>query len=264
MQFPYMANPNYITLCPHQKLPRLGSTAPVAPASSLDYWKDWPSSESPYSQSSELSLQMPSGSETPQSSPLPSSSPLLSLPKVAKPVVPPLTPEQYEYYMYQEVDTVDLTQQIKDKLAKNGICQRIFGEKVSAFHIRYASIDYPPMVLLRNDLSESVSVSFLYSMQMYEFVIPAASFFLLHHEISSYLFQGCFSLNLMYHISCVCVCVWIAGAGPLSGERQRHALQAEALEQAHAERKRAVYTHAVMAEWRAGPGTAANVWTDTR
>ncbi|XP_068079933.2 homeobox protein cut-like 1 isoform X2 [Danio rerio] len=113
-----------------EKLPRLGSTAPVAPASSLDYWKDWPSSESPYSQSSELSLQMPSGSETPQSSPLPSSSPLLSLPKVAKPVVPPLTPEQYEYYMYQEVDTVDLTQQVKEKLAKNGICQRIFGEKV--------------------------------------------------------------------------------------------------------------------------------------
>uniref|UniRef100_A0A671LFU3 Homeobox protein cut-like n=1 Tax=Sinocyclocheilus anshuiensis TaxID=1608454 RepID=A0A671LFU3_9TELE len=113
-----------------EKLPRLGSTAPVAPASSLDYWKDWPSSESPYSQSSELSLQMPSGSETPQSSPLPSSSPLLSFPKVAKPVVPPLTPEQYEYYMYQEVDTVDLTQQVKDKLAKNGICQRIFGEKV--------------------------------------------------------------------------------------------------------------------------------------
>uniref|UniRef100_A0A8C1MBR0 Homeobox protein cut-like n=1 Tax=Cyprinus carpio TaxID=7962 RepID=A0A8C1MBR0_CYPCA len=113
-----------------KELPRLGSTAPVAPASSLDYWKDWPSSESPYSQSSELSLQMPSGSETPQSSPLPSSSPLLSLPKVAKPVVPPLTPEQYEYYMYQEVDTVDLTQQVKDKLAKNGICQRIFGEKV--------------------------------------------------------------------------------------------------------------------------------------
>ncbi|XP_077098458.1 homeobox protein cut-like 1 isoform X9 [Siphateles boraxobius] len=113
-----------------EKLPRLGSTAPMAPASSLDYWKDWPSSESPYSQSSELSLQMPSGSETPQSSPLPSSSPLLSLPKVAKPVVPPLTPEQYEYYMYQEVDTVDLTQQVKDKLAKNGICQRIFGEKV--------------------------------------------------------------------------------------------------------------------------------------
>lgn len=83
---------------------------------------------------------MPSGSETPQSSPLPSSSPLLSLPKVAKPVVPPLTPEQYEYYMYQEVDTVDLTQQVKDKLAKNGICQRIFGEKVSALRIRSETI----------------------------------------------------------------------------------------------------------------------------
>uniref|UniRef100_A0A8C2G1C3 Homeobox protein cut-like n=1 Tax=Cyprinus carpio TaxID=7962 RepID=A0A8C2G1C3_CYPCA len=196
-----------------EKLPRLGSTAPVAPASSLDYWKDWPSSESPYSQSSELSLQMPSGSETPQSSPLPSSSPLLSLPKVAKPVVPPLTPEQYEYYMYQEVDTVDLTQQVKDKLAKNGICQRIFGEKVSAFHIRYASTNCP----LRNYLSSCVSVSFLYSMQIYEFVIPAASFFLLHHEISSYLFQGCFSLNLMYHISCVCVCVCVRACVCLCG-----------------------------------------------
>lgn len=161
MQFLHMANPNSVTLCPHQKLPRLGSTAPVAPASSLDYWKDWPSSESPYSQSSELSLQMPSGSETPQSSPLPSSSPLLSLPKVAKPVVPPLTPEQYEYYMYQEVDTVDLTQQVKDKLAKNGICQRIFGEKVSDFHIRYTFIDYSSAVLLRNVLSACVSFIFI-------------------------------------------------------------------------------------------------------
>lgn len=105
-------------------------------------------------------------------------------------------------------------------------------------------------------------------MQMHEFVIPAASFSLLHHEISSYLFQNCFSLNLMYHISCVrvclCVCVRVAGARPLSGERERHALSAEALEQAHAERKRAVYTHAVMAERRAGPGAAANAWTDTR
>lgn len=50
--------------------------------------------------------------------------------KQAKPVVVPLTPEQYEFYMYQEVDTAELTQQVKDKLAKNGICQRIFGEKV--------------------------------------------------------------------------------------------------------------------------------------
>ncbi|XP_009951268.1 PREDICTED: LOW QUALITY PROTEIN: homeobox protein cut-like 2, partial [Leptosomus discolor] len=46
------------------------------------------------------------------------------------PTVPPLTPEQYEMYMYREVDTLELTRQVKEKLAKNGICQRIFGEKV--------------------------------------------------------------------------------------------------------------------------------------
>ncbi|KAG7483814.1 hypothetical protein MATL_G00042270 [Megalops atlanticus] len=116
-----------------EKPPRLASSlagpSSSASASSLDYWKEWPSAESPYSQGSELSLQAPSGSETPQSSPLPSS-PLLPLAKPTKAVVAPLTPEQYELYMYQEVDTVELTQQVKDKLAKNGICQRIFGEKV--------------------------------------------------------------------------------------------------------------------------------------
>lgn len=42
----------------------------------------------------------------------------------------PLMSEQYERFMYQEVDTVELTQQVKEKLAKNGICQRVFGEKV--------------------------------------------------------------------------------------------------------------------------------------
>ncbi|XP_051786732.1 cut-like homeobox 1b isoform X4 [Erpetoichthys calabaricus] len=111
-----------------EKPPRLGgSSAPAS--SSSDYWKDWPSAESPYSQSSELSMQGASRSETPQSSPLPSS-PLLPLAKPTKPAVPPLTPEQYEFYMYQEVDTIDLTRQVKEKLAKNGICQRIFGEKV--------------------------------------------------------------------------------------------------------------------------------------
>uniref|UniRef100_A0A8B9JVP0 Homeobox protein cut-like n=1 Tax=Astyanax mexicanus TaxID=7994 RepID=A0A8B9JVP0_ASTMX len=118
------------------KIPvRLGSitsaSAP-APSSSLDCWKDWPSAESPFSQSSELSLPMAGGScsETPQCSPLPSC-PLLAIAKTAsKPAVAPLTPEQYEHYMYQEVDTVELTQQVKDKLAKSGICQRVFGEKV--------------------------------------------------------------------------------------------------------------------------------------
>jgi len=53
------------------------------------------------------------------------------IPRALKPTVPPLTPEQYEMYMYREVDTMELTRQVKEKLAKNGICQRIFGEKVS-------------------------------------------------------------------------------------------------------------------------------------
>uniref|UniRef100_UPI00398EC334 homeobox protein cut-like 2 n=1 Tax=Pristiophorus japonicus TaxID=55135 RepID=UPI00398EC334 len=52
------------------------------------------------------------------------------VPRSLKPTVPPLTPEQYEMYMYREVDTMELTRQVKEKLAKNGICQRIFGEKV--------------------------------------------------------------------------------------------------------------------------------------
>ncbi|XP_036164806.1 homeobox protein cut-like 1 isoform X4 [Myotis myotis] len=98
-------------------------------SSSSEYWKEWPSAESPYSQSSELSLTGASRSETPQNSPLPSS-PIVPLSKPTKPSVPPLTPEQYEIYMYQEVDTIELTRQVKEKLAKNGICQRIFGEKV--------------------------------------------------------------------------------------------------------------------------------------
>ncbi|XP_062947657.1 homeobox protein cut-like 1 isoform X7 [Cynocephalus volans] len=97
--------------------------------SSSEYWKEWPNAESPYSQSSELSLTGASRSETPQNSPLPSS-PIVPMAKPTKPSVPPLTPEQYEIYMYQEVDTIELTRQVKEKLAKNGICQRIFGEKV--------------------------------------------------------------------------------------------------------------------------------------
>lgn len=60
------------------------------------------------------------------------------VPRALKPTVPPLTPEQYETYMYREVDTIELTRQVKEKLAKNGICQRIFGEKVS-FPYRRAS-----------------------------------------------------------------------------------------------------------------------------
>ncbi|KAM5229286.1 homeobox protein cut-like 1 isoform 6-T6 [Ctenodactylus gundi] len=109
--------------------PRAERSQAQGPASSSEYWKEWPSAESPYSQSSELSLTGASRSETPQNSPLPSS-PIVPLAKPAKPSVPPLTPEQYEVYMYQEVDTIELTRQVKEKLAKNGICQRIFGEKV--------------------------------------------------------------------------------------------------------------------------------------
>nr|XP_033777487.1 homeobox protein cut-like 1 isoform X2 [Geotrypetes seraphini] len=97
--------------------------------SSSEYWKEWSNAESPYSQSSEVSLTGASRSETPQNSPLPSS-PTVPVSKPSKPTVPPLTPEQYEIYMYQEVDTIELTRQVKEKLAKNGICQRIFGEKV--------------------------------------------------------------------------------------------------------------------------------------
>ncbi|KAJ7997024.1 hypothetical protein DPEC_G00224620 [Dallia pectoralis] len=126
-----------------EKPPRLASSlAPFSSISSLDYWKDWPRAESPYSQAGSepgggSNTQGPSRADTPQSSPSPLSlslGPLGSLlnpaAKQAKPVVAPLTPEQYEFYMYQEVDTAELTQQVKDKLAKNGICQRIFGEKV--------------------------------------------------------------------------------------------------------------------------------------
>uniref|UniRef100_A0A673WTT3 Homeobox protein cut-like n=1 Tax=Salmo trutta TaxID=8032 RepID=A0A673WTT3_SALTR len=121
-----------------EKPPRLaGSSSALAPFSSSvsisspDCWKDWPRAESPYSQADSepgggTNTQGPSRANTPQSSP----SPLpLSL-SLGPLVVAPLTPEQYEVYMYQEVDTAELTQQVKDKLAKNGICQRIFGEKV--------------------------------------------------------------------------------------------------------------------------------------
>lgn len=61
------------------------------------------------------------------------------IPRTLKPTVPPLTPEQYEMYMYREVDTMELTRQVKEKLAKNGICQRIFGEKVSMYEIKIFS-----------------------------------------------------------------------------------------------------------------------------
>lgn len=61
------------------------------------------------------------------------------IPRALKPTVPPLTPEQYEMYMYREVDTIELTRQVKEKLAKNGICQRIFGEKVSCLFLTSAN-----------------------------------------------------------------------------------------------------------------------------
>ncbi|XP_071766084.2 homeobox protein cut-like 1 [Centroberyx gerrardi] len=121
-----------------EKPPRLA-------ASSMDYWKDWPRADSPYSQAGSEPQGPPSRADTPHSSPSPlglvsglgplgpllvSGSTVATTAKTPKLAVAPLKPEQYEFYMYQEVDTQELTQQVKDKLAKNGICQRIFGEKV--------------------------------------------------------------------------------------------------------------------------------------
>lgn len=103
------------------------------PASSQDYWKEHSSTESPFTRSSEQNLQTSNTNETPDcSSVLPSSSsPSSSLQtKQVKTTMMPLTSEQYERFMYLEVDTMELTQQVKEKLAKSGICQRVFGEKV--------------------------------------------------------------------------------------------------------------------------------------
>uniref|UniRef100_A0A667XC97 Homeobox protein cut-like n=1 Tax=Myripristis murdjan TaxID=586833 RepID=A0A667XC97_9TELE len=122
------------------KPPRL-----AASSSSMDYWKDWPQADSPYSQAGSEPQGPPSRADTPQSSPSPlglvcnlgplgpllvSGSSVAATPKTPKLAVAPLKPEHYEFYMFQEVDTQELTQHVKDKLAKNGICQRIFGEKV--------------------------------------------------------------------------------------------------------------------------------------
>ncbi|KAF7701428.1 hypothetical protein HF521_002593 [Silurus meridionalis] len=97
-----------------------------------DQWKDQTNTESPFTRSSEQNLQMSNTDETPHSSPLlpsASSSPLSLQTKQMKATMAPLTSEQYERFMYQELDTLELTQQVKEKLAKNGICQRVFGEK---------------------------------------------------------------------------------------------------------------------------------------
>ncbi|XP_066834931.1 homeobox protein cut-like 2 isoform X2 [Anser cygnoides] len=115
------------------------------------------------------------------------------VPRTLKPTVPPLTPEQYEMYMYREVDTLELTRQVKEKLAKNGICQRIFGEKGA--------------------LSHSVG-----TMAAAHQVTPAPC----------------------------------PGAGPVPGQRERHAVAAQALEQADAEGPGALHPHAALADGPAG------------
>lgn len=110
-----------------------GNMASEIPVSSQDYWKDQSSTESPFSRRSEQNLQMSNTNEMPHSSPVLPSSSLSSSSlqtKQMKATMMPLTSEQYERFMYLEVDTVELTQQVKEKLAKNGICQRVFGEKV--------------------------------------------------------------------------------------------------------------------------------------
>lgn len=52
------------------------------------------------------------------------------VPKPARAPVPPLAPEQCQLFLCRELDTVELTQLVKEKLAKSGVCQRLFGEKV--------------------------------------------------------------------------------------------------------------------------------------
>ncbi|XP_060765292.1 homeobox protein cut-like 1 isoform X3 [Neoarius graeffei] len=100
------------------------------PLSSQDYWKEQSSTAPPFPRSSEQNLSMSITNETPHSSPSPSSSSSSLQTKQTKATITPLTSEQYERFMYEEVDTVELTQQVKEKLAKNGICQRVFGEKI--------------------------------------------------------------------------------------------------------------------------------------
>lgn len=103
------------------------------PVSSQDYWKDQSSTETPFTRSSEQNLLMSNTNETPHNTPLlPSSCSSSSClqTKQLKATMTPLTSEQYERFMYQEVDTVELSQLVKEKLAKSGICQRVFGEKV--------------------------------------------------------------------------------------------------------------------------------------
>ncbi|XP_060761877.1 cut-like homeobox 1b isoform X7 [Neoarius graeffei] len=52
------------------------------------------------------------------------------VPRPARAPVPPLAPEQCQLFSCRELDTVELTQLVKEKLAKSGVCQRLFGEKV--------------------------------------------------------------------------------------------------------------------------------------
>ncbi|KAI5626435.1 homeobox protein cut-like 1 isoform X5 [Silurus asotus] len=52
------------------------------------------------------------------------------VPRPARAPMPPLAPEQCQLFSCRELDTVELTQLVKEKLAKSGLCQRLFGEKV--------------------------------------------------------------------------------------------------------------------------------------
>ncbi|KAI5614346.1 homeobox protein cut-like 1 isoform X7 [Silurus asotus] len=113
-----------------------------------DQWKDQTNTESPFTRSSEQNLS--NTDETPHSSPLlpsASSSPLSLQTKQMKATMAPLTSEQYERFMYQELDTLELTQQVKEKLAKNGICQRVFGEKtdIEATPLTKTDIEATPL-----------------------------------------------------------------------------------------------------------------------
>uniref|UniRef100_A0A8B9LFX4 Cut like homeobox 1 n=1 Tax=Astyanax mexicanus TaxID=7994 RepID=A0A8B9LFX4_ASTMX len=77
------------------------------------YWSEWPHTGSGYLELSGPTPPPPGPSARPPRAP-----------------VPPLAPEQCELFSCRELDTAELTQLVKEKLAKSGVCQRSFGEKV--------------------------------------------------------------------------------------------------------------------------------------
>ncbi|XP_076838324.1 LOW QUALITY PROTEIN: homeobox protein cut-like 1 [Brachyhypopomus gauderio] len=92
-----------------------GPPTPVRLLVSPRYWSDWPLAGSSYLELSGVAAAPPSPGPAP---------------RVGRAPVAPLPSEQSELFSRREVDTVELTQRVKEKLAKSGVCQRSFGEKV--------------------------------------------------------------------------------------------------------------------------------------